>query len=394
VITRAYLVGPSPYDLHQNVAGLSILLRALLSLQDAGIKEVLLYNFPQEKLPTDPRLLLSIHTTTNEELCPSLIVPAGAVWHPHLIQRLVKNLPLPDESNCVVSQNVAVYTAGEKSVEQTLQTLSDPEKVPTGEAPLDHEFLLSPSSEEERKLAEDLLFGTLIKPSDGFISRKINRPVSLRVTRAFINTSLTPNQMTLIAAAFGALGIALAFQGSFWALVFGALFYHTQSVLDGCDGEIARLKYLKSRFGEWLDQVLDDIVNISFLVAVGCTLSIQGTPYAWPITIATLSLHTLYQGSLYLAFWKVAGGRASVGALRWWGQGDQPTSTEPTSWFGAIKWFFENAGKRDFFTLAYLPCALFGIIEVAFVWHAFIASLSGVITTAQWVISGGPEAND
>jgi len=29
------------------------------------------------------------------------------------------------------------------------------------------------------------------------------------------------------------------------------------SILDGCDGEIARLKLLGSKYGGWFDQVLD-----------------------------------------------------------------------------------------------------------------------------------------
>ena len=43
----------------------------------------------------------------------------------------------------------------------------------------------------------------------------------------------------------------------YFFLLLGALLAQLSSILDGCDGEIARLKLLKSKFGRWLDQVLD-----------------------------------------------------------------------------------------------------------------------------------------
>jgi len=38
------------------------------------------------------------------------------------------------------------------------------------------------------------------------------------------------------------------------------------SIIDGCDGEIARLKFRKSFFGAWLDPILDRYVDM-FLIA-------------------------------------------------------------------------------------------------------------------------------
>lgn len=395
-ITRAYLVGPPLSDLSQTVAGLPVFLRTLLSLQEAGVREVFLSGVSLESVPSDPRLTLVCKEAGQESLEPSLVARLGVLWHPALPQRLAKQPVLPEEINGFSCQEAALYAAGEEALPQLLRTIADPEKEPAGETPKAPEFVITPASAQEKARAEELFFASLIKPSDGLVSRKINRPISMQVTRLVLGTSLTPNQMTLIAALLGMIGVALAWRGGFWGLVLGALFYQTQSVLDGCDGEIARLKHLKSRFGEWLDQVLDDVINISFLVAVGRSLSLK-TPIFWKITLIVLAAHTLYQISLYAAFWWKAKGRASVGALRWWGQGDEQApaaqETEEKSAWQTIKFVFENAGKRDFFTLAYLPCALLGVIEIAFFWHAFIAALSGVITTAQWVVAGGPKAN-
>jgi phosphatidylglycerophosphate synthase len=399
-VTCAYLLGTSLTDPAQDIAGLPLLLRTLFSLQEAGIKEVYLRDVSIDQLPGRERLTLNVTEAIPNQLTgPALVARVGVVWHPNLPKKLAQRDVATNEIVGFASGEAALYLAGEEALASLLESFADPTQEPTTEVPEAPEFLTVPSTPPEKKRTEDLLFASLIKPSDGLVSRWLNRRISFQVTKLVLGTNLTPNQMTIIAAIFGVVGVVLAWQGGFWGLVWGSFFYQMQSVLDGCDGEIARLKYLKSRVGEWLDQVLDDVINISFFVAVGHTLSLQVAQHYWTITLVVFTLHTLYQLSLYGAFWFKAKGRASVGALRWWGQGENgpqpevPKASSPGQMlFGALAYFFENAGKRDFFTFAYLPLSLLGVVQVAFIWHGFIAALSGVVTTAQWVVSGGPEA--
>jgi phosphatidylglycerophosphate synthase len=395
-ITRAYLVGPAVADPSQQVAGLSLSLRALLSLQDLGIQEVYLQGISPAELPQDPRLRLQPQATQDFS-GPALVVRLGSLWDTGLARRLSQSMPAPDEIIGVSSEVAALYAAGEEALPRLLQSITEPEKLLVHhDSPVLPEFLLAPTTEAERKYAERLLLLSLLKPTDGIISRHLNRPISLRVTQWLLPTSFTPNQMTLVAAVFGVIGSILAWNGHYWGLVLAALFLQIQSILDGCDGEIARLKHLKSRLGEWLDQVFDDLINISFLFAVGHGLAQQGSSFAWTVALISLVSHTLYQLSLYTAFWTKAGGRGSVTALQWWGQGG-PKQTPSTPlgrlWFSA-KQLVEEAGKRDFFTFLYLPCALLGVIEIAFLWHAVIAISSGVITTSQWLLLGGPKPSE
>jgi phosphatidylglycerophosphate synthase len=395
-ITRAYLVGPAVADPTQQVAGLSLILRTLLSFQELGIQEVFLQNISLAELPQDPRLRLQIRASQNAN-GPALVARVGSLWHIGIARRLSQALPQPDEIIGVASSDVALYVAGEEALPRLLQSITEPDKLLVHhDSPVLPEFIVAPTTEAERRQVERLLLLSLLKPTDGLISRHLNRPISLRVTQWLLPTSFTPNQMTLVAAIFGAIGSILAWNGLYWGLIFAALFLQIQSVLDGCDGEIARLKHLKSRLGEWLDQVFDDLINISFLVAVGHGLAQQGSSFAWTVALISLVSHTLYQTSLYTAFWTKAGGRGSVTALRWWGQGG-PMKTPSTPlgrlWFSA-KRLVEEAGKRDFFTFLYLPCALLGIIQLAFLWHAVIAISSGIITTSQWLLLGGPKSSE
>ncbi len=53
------------------------------------------------------------------------------------------------------------------------------------------------------------------------------------------------------------LGAFFFFLGGYLNLVIGAILAQTSSVIDGCDGEIARLKFKTTEFGGWFDAVLD-----------------------------------------------------------------------------------------------------------------------------------------
>ena len=113
--------------------------------------------------------------------------------------------------------------------------------------------------------AERLLYGTLTKRNDGLISRTLNRRVSTGVLTPLllrIRPSIAPNQVSLLSFAVGVVASLCFF---FQHAVLGGLAIQLSSILDGCDGEIARLKKLQSRFGGFLDAVLDRYADLFIL---------------------------------------------------------------------------------------------------------------------------------
>jgi CDP-L-myo-inositol myo-inositolphosphotransferase len=95
------------------------------------------------------------------------------------------------------------------------------------------------------------------KARDGPVSRYINRPVSRRLTRYLVRTPVTPNQISFAAWVLSCLAAVLFALGGYPALAAGGVIAQIASIIDGCDGEIARLKRMQSTFGGWLDAVLD-----------------------------------------------------------------------------------------------------------------------------------------
>ena len=81
---------------------------------------------------------------------------------------------------------------------------------------------------------------SLRKPDDTLISRYLNRPLSLRITPIFLYFHISPNVITTICLIIGLIGIILIGFGNYWLGVLGAILFHVRSILDGCDGEVAR----------------------------------------------------------------------------------------------------------------------------------------------------------
>ncbi|MEE9548903.1 MAG: NTP transferase domain-containing protein [Candidatus Binatia bacterium] len=95
------------------------------------------------------------------------------------------------------------------------------------------------------------------KSNDGPISRYLNRPISVQISRQLAKFDITPNQISLFSFLCSLLAAGLFALGGYPALFLGGVLAQFASIIDGCDGEVARLKYQSSDFGGWFDAVLD-----------------------------------------------------------------------------------------------------------------------------------------
>ncbi len=108
-------------------------------------------------------------------------------------------------------------------------------------------------------MAEQFLSSQLTKPKDGWVARHLNRPLSRRVFTPLLLRfvpGVTPNQVSALSLGVaGGAGLGF-FLGQ---PLLGGVLVQLASVLDGSDGEIARLKKMESPFGGFLDSVFDRI---------------------------------------------------------------------------------------------------------------------------------------
>jgi phosphatidylglycerophosphate synthase len=117
------------------------------------------------------------------------------------------------------------------------------------------------------RCAERRVFQTLRKDSDGYLAR-LDRSVSIALSRQLVRTSVTPNHLTTLSLVVGVLGAALLTSADYWIALLAALLLWSSCILDGCDGEVARLKLLASTAGARFDQMSDNLVHLATFVAI------------------------------------------------------------------------------------------------------------------------------
>jgi len=131
-----------------------------------------------------------------------------------------------------------------------------------------------------RRAEQALLDRLRGKAHDGPVSRWLNRPLSIRLSRHLVKMPVTPNQISLFSFALSLVAAGLFLPGGYPALALGGLLAQAASVIDGCDGEVARLKYLGSDYGGWFDAVLDRYADAFLLFGLTWHLFAQSGSHA------------------------------------------------------------------------------------------------------------------
>jgi phosphatidylglycerophosphate synthase len=128
--------------------------------------------------------------------------------------------------------------------------------------------------------AERKLDTWLVKPTDGLFAQT-NRKISIPISRQLIKFPITPNMVSLFVLGVSfACGVFYA-RGGYWNMLIGAGLSLAASILDGCDGEVARLKLQSSKLGCWLETVCDYLYYLFVFggIALGLTRSSGSTQY-------------------------------------------------------------------------------------------------------------------
>ena len=116
-----------------------------------------------------------------------------------------------------------------------------------------------------------------------FVSAYINSPCYHFITRLLIDKNITPNQVS-ISTIFLAIGAALAYiYGNFIA---GGILVQVINIVDGVDGEIARIKHIGSSYGEIIDSLSDRVVEIVLCLSIGYGIwSARGSILVWVFSL-------------------------------------------------------------------------------------------------------------
>jgi phosphatidylglycerophosphate synthase len=95
--------------------------------------------------------------------------------------------------------------------------------------------------------------------------------------------------MTLFSVGVGLTGAGLFLSNRSWAPLAGALFVLLHSILDGCDGELARLKFQESRLGGVLDFWGDNVVHSALFGTIAIAWS-RASGQTWPLLLGAAAI--------------------------------------------------------------------------------------------------------
>ena len=130
-------------------------------------------------------------------------------------------------------------------------------------------FLAQPS---EIVASEKHLLRHSGKSQDGMVSKFLNRPISRVITRLLLKLPITPNAWTILIFALALVAFVFLVRGDYTGFLAGSALFQLINILDGCDGEIARAKYLDSERGRRLDAFCDFVANLIFVLCLGVGL--------------------------------------------------------------------------------------------------------------------------
>jgi hypothetical protein len=254
-----------------------------------------------------------------------------------------------------------------------------------------------------RRAAEDAVFDDLMRGDLGLVARFINKKISFRLTRyLLVYLPFTPNMITLFAGLVGLFGALLISTGTYDNVLLGFLLAQAQSILDGCDGELARVRFQQTALGEWLDTIVDDLLNLALVLAVGVALWRKGAPDVnfrdlkvgnvfaalnggsfgdMKVALASAGMLLFYNIVAYRELIKQGEG-GEVLKIRWWFAYGQSLKSMSGAGSGPLKGLL-MIGKRDFFVFAWLVLAYFDLLPIVLLYALILAIVYAGVAVGQ-----------
>ena len=223
---------------------------------------------------------------------------------------------------------------------------------------------------------------SLGKPTDGFVSRHFNRKISTRISGLLAKTSLTPNQLSISTMFISFIAAWFVVQPDYIGLALGGLIFQFASIVDGCDGEVAKLKFQGSQFGEWVDTVADNLSYLAFFSAyIYGTFLYTNETFVLTLAWMTFGGIVVAVSTIYL-YLRMSGS----GSLMSFAQDlSKEVPVEKRGWFHRLSERIKFMARRDYFAAMFCVLALFNA-RWAIYW---IYTLGGMVIAAAILVFVG-----
>ncbi len=309
-----------------SVGGLTQLRRIVRSCLKAGIKNITIVSEESESVLRDmlpesvsgkAKINFSAPGTSLSGRAPEngfMILQSNLFFKPALLERFA--VEKPSGGGAVLMQISEEDSLGEKSTKQLGAVIVEHEAVADLLEDCDMSRWFGRYRKEgvrEYEVAPDfyamnlettpsslsgawrLLSSSVGKTSTGWIARNINGRLSLPISSWLAReTSLTPNHISVLTNILAGVPCIISYLAGYPFL--GAVCMQIAAVLDRCDGEVARLKLMTTKRGEWVDTISDQITIAGFVISVpvGYYLHGDNQPLALWLGVVNLSIFLFF----------------------------------------------------------------------------------------------------
>jgi phosphatidylglycerophosphate synthase len=382
---------PAAPSLHEIVGGVPHLLRTACEMALAGVKRITVVWLGDHPAPEvaviarDPRLATRATLTIIEAArlppvsadAPVLVVRGDRIFHRDMPKHAVAawrssearlgKVAGEDNDAVVVTEGAIARVLVEAAsraggLGEELARLAATGGVATSERPY-LGFTTPARDARELRRAERTLVWSLRKSADGLAAKALNRRISLPISWLLARTRVHPNHVTVVAFLCALAGGIVIARGTYVAGLTGMLLVEAGSIIDGIDGELARLRFQFSQTGQWLDTLADDLGNVAYSIGVASSLAQAGRTWAVPLVACALVGFATTQAAQYFLIVKVYRS-GDLAAIPWAFQSSEFLSRKSKGLWTVLA---ENAPKllkRDFAITAFVVCAALGRLDI------------------------------
>lgn len=234
------------------------------------------------------------------------------------------------------------------------------------------------SDEASREQATRALWRTCRRPYDGLGDKYVIRAISTRLSRGLCAIGATPNQVTLANIAIGLAACGFAAVGQ---LVVAGVLMFAQVVLDSCDGELARIRFMHSRLGMILDNGSDDLIDNLFVAMLGV-----GIGGVWaPIAIAAAIGRGFSAAMIHIDVAR-RGKAGDILAFKWFFDREGEALDERFETKDSVAGTVRAFGRRDLYVLVWAATCAVGIPVVGLCLSIALSTVYFVLAVVHLVV--------